>query len=191
MTTAAETSSGRFSPVMIWLHWTIAALMIVTVVYGLLWAYADTAADTQSAMLVHQSVGMVVLVLFFARLVARFTRPVPPLPPTMPKYQVVAAQLTHILLYVSLIAFPVTGYLSLASRGREVSMFGLFDLPRVVPRSLSTSAMATDLHVYAQWTLYGLVALHIVAALYHQFIVKDGVLMRMWPARRLSGSSSQ
>lgn len=183
MTSATETSSRKFAPVMIWLHWIVAALMIVTVVYGLVSAYADTAELTQSTMLVHQSVGTVIFILTFARLAARFTRRTPPLPPTMPKYQVVAASITHILLYVSLIAFPVTGYLSLASRGRAVSMFGLFDLPRLVPRSLSTSAAATDLHVYAQWALYGLVALHVVAALHHQFVVKDGVLMRMWPSR--------
>lgn len=183
MTPAAETSSGKYSPAMIWLHWIIAVLMIVTVVYGLVSGYATTAELTQSAMLVHQSVGTVIFVLVFARVAARFMRPVPPLPPAMPQYQKVLAAIAHTLLYVSLIAFPVTGYLSLASRGRTVSMFGLFDLPRVVPRSLSTSAAATDLHVYAQWALYALIVLHVVAALYHQFIVKDGVLMRMWPGR--------
>ncbi len=183
-TPAAETPIGKFSPAMIWIHWIVAALMIVTIVYGLVSGYATTSELTQSAMLVHQSVGTVIFILVFARVAARFMRPVPPLPPGMPQYQKVAAAITHVLLYAALVAFPITGYLSLASRGRAVSMFGLFDLPRMVPRSLSTAATATDLHVIAQWALYALIALHVVAALYHQFVVKDGVLMRMWPGRR-------
>ena len=189
MTDAAETSSGKFGPVTIWLHWIVAVLMLVTIVYGLVSGYADTPELTQSTMLVHQSVGTVIMVLAFVRIIARLMSPAPPLPAAMPRYQVMLAHLAHVLLYVTLIAYPVTGYISLAARGRVVSMFGFFDLPRAVPRSLSTAAAADDLHVTLQWALYGLIALHVAAALYHQFIVKDGILLRMWPRRSRADSA--
>ena len=169
---------------MILLHWITAAAMVAAVVYGLISGYAETAEETQAAMLVHQSIGMTILVLALIRVVARLRRPAPPLPADMPRYQKVAAAVTHGLLYITLFAFPITGYIALAARGRTVSMFGLFDLPNIVPRDLGLAAGADNLHVAAQWALYGLVILHIVAALYHQFIVKDGVLLRMWPARK-------
>lgn len=169
---------------MILLHWIVAVAMVAVVVYGLISGYAETAEETQSAMVVHQSIGMAILILAVVRVIVRLRRPAPPLPPGMPRYQKVAAAATHGLLYFTLFAFPITGYVALAARGRTVSIFGLFDLPNIVPRNLSLAADADNLHITAQWALYGLVILHVVAALYHQFIVKDGVLLRMWPARK-------
>ena len=174
----------KFGLEMILLHWIIAAAMVVTVIYGLVSGYADTAELTQSTMLVHQSIGMLILVLALVRVVARLRRPAPPLPPDMPRYQKIAAAITHGVLYFTLFAFPITGYVSLAARGRTINIFGLFDLPNIVPRDLSLAANADNLHVTAQWALYGLVLLHVAAALYHQFIVKDGVLLRLWPGRK-------
>ena len=60
-------------------------------------------------------------------------------------------------------------------------MFGLFNLPHLVPRSFDLSANAQSLHYYAQFAMYALVVIHILAALYHHFIMKDGILLRMLP----------
>ena len=179
-----QPATSKFGLEMILLHWIIAAAMAVAVIYGLISGYAETAEETRSAMVVHQSIGMLILALAFVRVAARLRRPAPPLPPGMPGYQKAAAAITHILLYFMLFAFPVSGYVALAARGRTISIFGLFDLPNILSPDLSLAATADDLHVTAQWTLYGLVILHVVAALYHQFVVKDGVLLRMWPARK-------
>ncbi len=177
-------SVGKFGLEMILLHWIIAAAMAVAVIYGLVSSYAETAEQTQSAMIMHQSIGILILILALVRVAARLRRPAPPLPTDMPRFQKGVAIATHGLLYFTLLAFPITGYIALAARGRAISFFGLFDLPTLLPTDLSLAARADNLHITAQWALYGLVVLHVAAALYHQFIVKDGVLLRMWPTRK-------
>ena len=154
--------------------------MVACVAAGLVSVYANTAAMTRPALVFHQSIGALILALAIARVAWRVIHPAPPLPAAMPPSHRIAAAATHAVLYISLLAFPVTGYISLAARGRNINMFGLFDLPLVVPRSLSLSADARNLHDFAQYALYALLALHIGAALYHQFVLKDGLLRRMW-----------
>jgi cytochrome b561 len=72
-----------------------------------------------------------------------------------------------------------------------ITIFGLFDLPRLVPRGLKLSAAAQNLHDNGQYLLYALLVLHIGAALYHRFVLKDGILQRMWPAWRKAGPAGQ
>jgi len=174
----------KFGRVTIFAHWVTALLVVGSVVLGLVSVYADGAETTRAATLVHQSLGMVIFLLVLFRVIWRLTHPAPPLPATTPRYQTVLSSLTHALLYVTLIALPITGYLGLAARGRDISMFGLFILPNPIPLSRTLSVSAQDLHNNGQYLLYVLVALHVAAALFHYFILKDGVLNRMLPGKR-------
>ncbi len=172
----------RFGSVAIALHWLIAAGIVTGVAFGLISGAADTPEVTQSMLAVHQSIGTVVLLLAIFRAVWRLTHAVPaPLP--APRLQIIAASVTHGLLYLLLFALPVTGYIGLAARGRAITILGLFDLPRLVPLSRSLSATSQSLHDNGQYLLYVLLALHVGAALYHQYVVKDRILARMWPQR--------
>lgn len=171
----------KFGRVAIYLHWLTAIAMVPTVVYGLVSVYADGAEMTREALLVHQTLGTALFLVVVFRTAWRLAHPAPPLPPDTPRYQKVAATLTHVLLYVTMVALPITGYIGLAARGRAISMAGLFDLPRIVPLDRPLSVNSQNLHDYGQYVLYALLALHVAAALYHHFIVKDGILRRMWP----------
>jgi cytochrome b561 len=117
------------------------------------------------------------------RLAWRLTHPAPPLPASMPASQRIAAGLTHALLYLTLLAMPIAGYIAVAARGRETRFFGLFEVPQWAPLSRLLSQNATTVHVYGQFLVYALLAAHIGAALYHRFVVKDDVLARMIPRR--------
>ena len=176
-----QQSNEKFGPVAIFLHWLTALAIAVAVVFGLISVYADGAEMTRTALLIHQSVGFAAFLVVLFRIVWRLTHASPALPDEMPRYQKVAATLTHVLLYVTMLALIVTGYIGLAARGRAISIAGLFDLPRVVPLDRMLSVTSQNLHDYGQYLLYALLALHVGAALYHQFVVKDGVLRRMWP----------
>lgn len=194
--TAAEEKSSRapdpaqekFGPVAIFLHWAIAACIVLSVAFGLISGFADSAEVTQSTLAIHQSVGVTIFVLALVRVVWRLTHPVPPLPASTPRSQRIAAALTHLTLYLILFALPVTGYVGLAARGRPITIFGLFDLPNVVGRSIKTSAAFQNVHNNLQYFLYGLLVLHVGAALYHQFVMKDGLLARMWPRKAAATS---
>ena len=173
----------KFGRVAIFLHWVTAAGMVIAVVFGLICVYADGAEVTRETLLIHQSIGTAVFALVIFRVVWRLTHPAPPLPAETPPSQKIAATMTHALLYATMLALPITGYIALAARGRAISMAGLFDLPRVVPLDRLLSVTAQNLHDYGQYVLYVLLALHIGAALYHHQVLKDGILRRMWIER--------
>jgi cytochrome b561 len=173
----------RYGTVAIALHWVIAVLLVFSVSTGLVTASADDATSTQAGLRFHQSYGLVIFALAVVRAVWRLTHPAPPLPAGMTPFQRIAAYVTHTTLYLILLLMPVLGYTALAARGRTVSLAGLVDLPNVLPLSFSLAANALDIHRKGQYMLYLLLVLHIGAALYHHFALKDGLLARMWPRR--------
>ncbi len=176
--------AAKFGPVAIFLHWLMAAGVVVGVIFGVISADTNDAALTRETLRVHQSIGVTMFLLGVLRLAWRLTHPAPPLPAAMPRGQKIAAAATHWALYLVLLVMPVTGYLGLAARGREITIFGVFDLPHLVAPNLKLSAPVRSIHEYGQYVLYVLLALHVGAALYHRFVLNDGVLELMWPGRK-------
>ena len=127
----------------------------------------------------HKSVGFMVLVAVALRLSWRLAFVRLPEAPA-PKWQQRAARLTHYALYVLMLAVPLFGWAMSSAKGLPVSVFGWFMLPDIAPASKQLGHFLHECHEYAAFTLIGVSAVHIGAALYHQFIVKDGLLRRMW-----------
>lgn len=174
------TTYGRIA---VALHWIVAAGVLFAVTMGLFIGNVEESDTTEQVLAIHKSMGLTIFVLVCVRLVWRLTHRPPALPASMPAYQRTAASLTHGLLYVTLLAMPIAGYVAVAARGRETRFFGLFEVPQWTPLSRVLSQNATTVHVYGQYLLYALLAAHIGAALYHRFVLKDDVLNRMWPRR--------
>jgi cytochrome b561 len=182
-----SSASPRYGLPAIVLHWAVALGALTAVALAL---YLDTLelGDTKTLVLAtHKSVGLTVLALMTLRLAWRLTHSAPPLPPSTPPWQRRAAGATHGLLYVLMLGLPVTGYVSVAARGRDTVVFGLFKMPDLVPLSRTLANQAETLHTNGQYVLYVLVGLHAAAALYHHYVVRDGLLKRMWPG----GSAAQ
>ena len=124
----------------------------------------------------HKSIGLCLLALMLFRLGWRLAHRPPALPP-MPLWQARAARITHLALYVALIAMPVAGYLGSVWSGYPVKWFGI-TLPawgRGIPAL--KEAMST-VHFVTSWVLLSLVALHVAAAVLHA-VRGDGILERM------------
>ena len=174
----------KFAPVAIALHWIIAALLVLSALSGLGTVYIDDTRTSRMALEIHQTIGLVIFLLAIARLYWRFTHTPPPPPKGYTRAQRIAAAVTHVTLYLFILGMPISGYTGLAARGREIPVFGLINLPHLTPRSFDLSANAATLHYYAQFAMYALVALHVLAALYHHFVLKDDVMRRMLPASK-------
>ena len=174
----------KFGAVAIALHWMVAVLVVFAAVSGLVTANVDEAAATQQSLSVHQSLGITVFVLIVIRATWRLTHPPPPLPDSTPPVQRIAAGVTHITMYLILLALPVAGYLSLAARGRAVTLYGLVEIPMWMPLNFQLASQALAVHGVGGYVLYGLFVLHVGAALYHRLVLNDGILERMWPQRR-------
>lgn len=179
---ARSQSYGRTA---IALHWAVAALIAAALV--LAWAMPgrrDPGYDT--VLELHKSVGLTVLFLVVLRLGWRRASPVLPAPGLTPmEYR--GSALVHALLYMIMIAIPLTGYLFSSAEGQSLRFFGLETFASPLATSRSFSRPLEFLHKTGQWAVYGVVGLHVLAALYHYFLKHDGVLQRMLPLARRSG----
>jgi cytochrome b561 len=131
----------------------------------------------------HKWVGVTVLLLAVARLAWRLTHR-PPAMVAMPGWQRLAAQAGHGLLYLLLLVMPLTGWIYSNYSGYPVVYLGKVPLPNLVERNRELAATWLDVHVTLSTVLAVLVGLHVLAALHHQFILRDGTLRRMLAWRR-------
>jgi len=129
---------------------------------------------------VHKSIGVTVLLLTMARLIWRGRHPAPPLAPGMPRWAALLARANHGLLYVVLLAMPVSGYLRSATDGHPVRYLGLFDLPSLPPDD-AVARLMLAIHLAGQWLVYALILLHLLGAAWHVVARRDGTLDRMLP----------
>jgi len=132
----------------------------------------------------HKSFGITVLALGVLRLLCRAFTTAPPRMDS-PGWQQRLASANHVLLYVLLyvllLAMPLSGWLLNSAAGQPLKWFDLFALPALTGNSADLRVWADTTHTVLFWTLAVLVSLHLLAALYHQWIRKDGLLGRMWP----------
>jgi len=178
----------RYPVAMMVIHWLTAASIATVVV--LAWLFpGGKANDSSVLLLVHRSVGLTILALTVLRLVLRGTLPVPAEPDAASRLQKLenfAARIVHFLLYVILIAMPVSGFLWTTSRGTPVDVFGLFSIPPLLPASDAVHSVARAIHSTGQFAVYAVVALHVAAALFHLVVRRDGVMDRMLPGAQLT-----
>jgi cytochrome b561 len=165
-------------------HW--AMFVLVAAQFVVAWTMPPIEWGTQPEFLInlHLSLGTLLLLLIVFRVAWRLTHPAPPPLDGIPAWQRWGAGLTHAALYLLLIALPITGWAAASVRGWPVTLFGLFELPALLPPRTRIGFKAGDLHAdMLSWILLALIGLHVVAALYHRFVKRDGVLERMLPSR--------
>lgn len=156
-------------------HWVSVLLLIIT------WVMVEMneEAVTDTYLDLHKAFGLSVLFWTLGRIINRFVTKAPADVP-MPAWQTKAAHLTHAALYALLLAMPLSAWLATMLRGNGVDMFGLFSIPTFLGEDRALSRNLMGLHKEILWpTLLLFTGLHVVGALYHQFIKKDGLLRRM------------
>jgi cytochrome b561 len=162
------------------LHWLGALLVVVALLAGWKMVGLPFSPLKVKAFNWHKWVGITVLVLTLLRIVWRATHK-PPAPLPMPAWQRKVAHTLHGLLYLLLLAQPMVGWANSSAAGIPVVWFGVLPLPDFVPRDKVLAGNLEHLHGLLGLSLGVLIALHILAALKHHFIDRDGTLRRMWP----------
>ncbi len=179
----------RYTAVAIALHWLI-ALGIIGMI-GLGWYMGDLEDRAQQYALtqLHKSFGITILLLSVARLIWRLANP-PPEEPPMPPWQAMTARVTHIAFYVLIIAMPLTGWIMVSASPTEIPT-RLFQtipwahipgLPNLSDEAKEAFAVPIEFtHSKLAWVAIVLLVIHVAAALKHQFLDKDNLLVRMIP----------
>lgn len=170
--------SSHYTRTAVTLHWLVAGLVLATLFMGWVMTGMDISPTKLKTYNYHKWLGVTVLALAVVRLAWRLRHPAPALPP-MARWQALAAKAGHGLLYVLLLAVPLAGWVYSNASGYRVVYLGKLPLPNLVARNRELAADWLQVHQVLAWTLAVMVALHVLAALHHQFIVRDNTLRRM------------
>ncbi len=160
------------------LHWA-SALMILSMLFLGVSMIQSLAPWQVTALALHQSFGVLVLIVILVRLLNKVRFTSPSLPTDLPKPQQIAAHVSHVLLYTGMLAMPLSGWLMQNANGVMISPFGLFDLPALIAPRIEYYGFFRELHGLTAWLLFGLILLHIAGALYHGLIRRDRVFQSM------------
>jgi cytochrome b561 len=161
------------------LHWLTAVLVLTMIPIGIAMANADFGPMQDTLYHLHRSIGAVLLPIMLARLAYRLTHPAPSLPDDIPAIQQLAAHMTHWALYVLLIAQALVGWIATSAYRAPILVFWLFELPPIWREDRAFSEAMFLVHRNLGIAIVVLLCAHIGAALFHHFVRKDRVLIRM------------
>jgi cytochrome b561 len=179
----------RYGRPAIILHWLVAALMVVNVSLALTVdlfpeRWARPVIDT------HKSIGITVLGLALLRLLWRLSHPPPALPSAYRRWERECSFWAHGLLYALMFLLPLSGWLHDSAwkdaATHPMKLYGLVSWPRIGWIMQLDPALKERLHhlfgrlhTTLAYALYLLFALHVAAALKHQFVDREAELQRM------------
>ena len=181
---------ARFNYVAIFFHWIVAALILANILIA--WQFSWVQGPMRSlAFQAHKSIGITVLLLSMLRILWRAVSTLPPFPKTMRSWEKGASKIVERGFYFIMLALPLTGWaiVSTSDLGIPTILYGVVHWPAIPIMStlpfewkLRAYGAAVDAHHLLAKITYALVALHVLAALRHQFIKRDYILARMIPS---------
>jgi cytochrome b561 len=178
-------TTARYGSTAIAFHWSMFALVVCVGILGLL---HDSWPDKESQgfwINIHALMGLALWLLLCARLAWRLAHaPPPPHASGGPSSRRIRTFM-HFALYALLFSIPLIGIVTFVYHGR-VFNFGWFAVDFHVASNRAVFHPTEEWHGYLAYALFGLAGLHAAIALWHQFILRDGLLARMWPLPKVS-----
>jgi cytochrome b561 len=173
--------AGEYSRAAKWFHWLTVLPLIVLLLSGpSLHLFVDEAKFRFYT--VHESLGLLVLVLAAARLTWRL-RHRPPDRTYLPDFERRGSDAVHVALYVTLIVQPILGFFTTNAYGfpqqGATAFLGFIDLPKFMEASPSLALRLHWAHAIVGGLIVVLAVAHISGVLYHHIVTRDGTLLRM------------
>jgi cytochrome b561 len=178
---------ARHDSVSVILHWSVGIAIIliaaIELLRGEVFPQGSYAREVLKAL--HNPAGTVVFGLILLRLLWRSTHPAPAMPSSTRPWESFVARLVHYTLYFMMIVLPLTGIIYVLARGRSIN-FGLFEISYPLDHIFSRNTARTlkNAHEFLGQAVLVLALAHAVAALWHHYVRRDNVLLRMLPTRR-------
>ncbi|RUT27231.1 cytochrome B [Asaia sp. W19] len=180
---------SRYDLVAMGLHWLMALGILALIAIGLAMVHGGLPPGTMFRLFqLHKSIGITILLAALCRLAWRLAHRPPVFVGTMPRMERHLAALAHAVLYAAMILLPLSGWAVVSSSVYAIPtvLYGLIPwpdlpyLPHLANKQPVEDAFSA-LHSYGAYGFIALITLHVLAALRHQLILKDGVLERMLP----------
>ncbi|WP_199098836.1 cytochrome b [Dyella sp. ASV21] len=170
-------------------HWTTALLILGNGVFGLAMDLASSPMQKINWLALHKSIGLTVLALFLLRLLWRMGDRRPAEDPA-PRWQQLAAHAVHGLLYLFIVALPLSGWWFNSVAGKPLQFFKLFNLPAIAAANPDMRHLAHGIHEKLFWILVAVLVLHVGGALKHHLFDRDNTLRRMLPFSRVRADAT-
>lgn len=171
----------KYTRPMVALHWLMFMLFILlyaAMEFRVL--YEKGMPEREFMKSLHFMFGLTVLALVLVRLVVKRLSPHPE--PTAQQGMALWLQRAsgwgHLVLYLFMVAMPIMGWLMLSAAGKPIPFFGM-ELPALIAPDERLAQQIKAAHALAGNIGYGLIGLHLAAALFHQLVLKDHLLQRM------------
>lgn len=172
---------NHYGIVAICLHWLIALFIITLLGVGLYMTDLPKGPFKNTLYGLHKSFGITVLTLVIIRIIWRLINVTPAL--LLPLWEKWTARLSHWLLYILMVAMPLSGWLMTSAAGYTISFFGLFNLPSLIAPNDEYRHFFRVSHTWIAYGLIFLISIHFLGALKHYFIDKDNILRRMMTSK--------
>jgi cytochrome b561 len=173
---------SRYNRAVRYAHWlTLLAIVLAYLLVDLGDDEGSEGSSSPSLMLQgHYLAGLAVLVLLVPRIIARLTSPVPPIVPAPKAIISFVAHSLHLALYAFLLVQPMLGILQVNYAGQLVSLPWVdWSLPALVGPDHAAHESVAEIHETLGEIFYWVIGVHIAAALWHHFLVRDNTLRRM------------
>ncbi len=159
------------------LHWLTAILVFTMLMIG--FVMVNSLEDYARLVMVHKSLGVVILVVVLVRIVNRLTHRAPALPATVGAIERKLVVATELSLYALLVAQPLVGWAMVSASGRPIVVFGSVRLPPIAPFGAELFSVLRQAHSLIALALVVAIAAHVSAVLLHTLALRDGMLSRM------------
>lgn len=176
--TDIHTDAQRYDKIARLFHWAMALLIAYAAASILIGDELPRGALRSFLSTTHRTAGALVLVLLALRVIWRLFHKPPPLPSTMTPFQQKMAHFGHVGLYVLMALVPIVGVALTFRRGGTID-FGLFEIVSPLTADRAASKPIKEVHELVAYALFALVGVHLAAALWHQFVVRDNIMARM------------
>ena len=158
------------------LHWISAVLLFAQIPLGFYLVDLDFGPERISLENIHITVGLSIFYLVILRLINKIINPTPKLEPSIFKGQRFLAKLNHVLLYVTILSVTISGILKKLFNGETLII--LFKKIKLKD-NFELSELFYDIHVYSNYLIIILIAIHILAVIIHKYFFNDNLLKKI------------
>ena len=163
------------------LHWLVLVLLVAVFTCISLTENFPKGSDTWELLKTwHFMLGLTVFALAVLRLIVTLLSPTPLINSPIPRWQGLTAKVVQALLYASMFAMPLLGWLILSAAGKPIPFYG-WKLLALIAENKGIAETVKEFHEAGGTVIYFLVGIHAVAAVYHHYFVRDNTLQRMLP----------
>jgi cytochrome b561 len=174
-----KSAHKEYTILAIGLHWWIALLIFIAFPLGFYMHDLPFSPTKLKLYSWHKWVGVTVFLFVVVRIYWRLHHSPPVLPDNIASWQKFATHLAHGLLYLLMVAIPLSGWLMSSAKGFQTVLFGVLPIPDLLGKDKELGNLLAIVHKTLNFSLLALVTLHVLAALKHHFIDHDMVLRRM------------